>query len=331
MPPAPALQGPWVWAGAATNTAFAGPGRQLHRQPDPRPETGWASGPRTVHEGDPHRQHEGAGRPSFPDAVADVPAGHRRGPPAVFASFGRCPPSEQGPAADRAARGRDASCLPLAIGALAVPSAWLCGRGDAAATGVPVTDGAVRRFRCDRRAQRAVAPQYPLWTDGAAKAAGSACGRVEDRRVGRGGRRSPRHQALEGVLLKGRKVETRMLWKSAGSGCSRATPGTRSDRPRLAPEEGIADAYDIAPGRRHTSRHRGLRLCHRSSPAVVLASTPCSSPTIAIRWPNTRALRPEDLTLRSLRKRSFGAGTLGPRGASAPRAESDPVARAAVG
>lgn len=25
MPPAPAAQGPWIWAGAATNTAFAGP------------------------------------------------------------------------------------------------------------------------------------------------------------------------------------------------------------------------------------------------------------------------------------------------------------------
>jgi len=25
MPPAPAPQGPWVWSGAGTNTAFAGP------------------------------------------------------------------------------------------------------------------------------------------------------------------------------------------------------------------------------------------------------------------------------------------------------------------
>jgi hypothetical protein len=25
MPPAPALNGPWMWSGAATNTAFAGP------------------------------------------------------------------------------------------------------------------------------------------------------------------------------------------------------------------------------------------------------------------------------------------------------------------
>lgn len=41
MPPAPASQGPWVWAGAATNTAFAGPwGVSYASNLTPEPNTG---------------------------------------------------------------------------------------------------------------------------------------------------------------------------------------------------------------------------------------------------------------------------------------------------
>lgn len=41
MPPAPASQGPWIWAGAATNTAFAGPwGVSYASNLTPEPNTG---------------------------------------------------------------------------------------------------------------------------------------------------------------------------------------------------------------------------------------------------------------------------------------------------
>ena len=41
MPPAPAGQGPWVWSGAATNTAFAGPwGVSYASNLTPEPNTG---------------------------------------------------------------------------------------------------------------------------------------------------------------------------------------------------------------------------------------------------------------------------------------------------
>jgi mono/diheme cytochrome c family protein len=41
LPPAPAPQGPWVWSGAATNTAFAGPwGVSYAANLTPDPETG---------------------------------------------------------------------------------------------------------------------------------------------------------------------------------------------------------------------------------------------------------------------------------------------------
>lgn len=41
MPPAPASQGPWIWSGAATNTAFAGPwGVSYASNLTPEPNTG---------------------------------------------------------------------------------------------------------------------------------------------------------------------------------------------------------------------------------------------------------------------------------------------------
>lgn len=41
MPPAPAAQGPWIWSGAATNTAFAGPwGVSYASNLTPEPNTG---------------------------------------------------------------------------------------------------------------------------------------------------------------------------------------------------------------------------------------------------------------------------------------------------
>lgn len=41
MPPAPAPRGPWIWAGAATNTAFAGPwGVSYASNLTPEPNTG---------------------------------------------------------------------------------------------------------------------------------------------------------------------------------------------------------------------------------------------------------------------------------------------------
>src|SRR5688500_13365428 len=43
MPPAPEMKGPWVWAGAGTNTAFAGPwGVSYAANLTPHPETGLA-------------------------------------------------------------------------------------------------------------------------------------------------------------------------------------------------------------------------------------------------------------------------------------------------
>jgi hypothetical protein len=69
MPPAPALgHGPWLWAGAATNTAFAGPwGVSFTANLTPDPETGlgrWT--PETFLQALRTGRHEGVGRPILP-------------------------------------------------------------------------------------------------------------------------------------------------------------------------------------------------------------------------------------------------------------------------
>ena len=68
MPPLTLAEGPWVWAGAGTNTAFAGPwGVSFTANLTPDPETGlgkWTAETfiQTLRTG----RHEGQGRPILP-------------------------------------------------------------------------------------------------------------------------------------------------------------------------------------------------------------------------------------------------------------------------
>lgn len=68
MPPPPAGQGPWLWSGAATNTAFAGPwGVSFTANLTPEPETGlgrWTEA--TFLQALRSGRHEGQGRPILP-------------------------------------------------------------------------------------------------------------------------------------------------------------------------------------------------------------------------------------------------------------------------
>ena len=72
-PPAPDLgKGPWVWAGAGTNTAFAGPwGVSFSANLTPDPETGlgkWTEA--TFIQALRTGRHEGQGRPILPPMPA---------------------------------------------------------------------------------------------------------------------------------------------------------------------------------------------------------------------------------------------------------------------
>jgi hypothetical protein len=68
MPPPPVVEGPWLWSGAATNTAFAGPwGVSFTANLTPDPETGlgrWTEAMfiKAIRTG----RHEGQGRPILP-------------------------------------------------------------------------------------------------------------------------------------------------------------------------------------------------------------------------------------------------------------------------
>jgi len=68
MPPAPPAAGPWLWSGAATNTAFAGPwGVSFSANLTPDPETGlgrWTEA--TFIQAIRSGRHEGQGRPILP-------------------------------------------------------------------------------------------------------------------------------------------------------------------------------------------------------------------------------------------------------------------------
>jgi mono/diheme cytochrome c family protein len=72
MPPAPAAQGPWLWSGAATNTAFAGPwGVSFSANLTSDPETGlgkWTEA--TFIQALRTGRHEGQGRPILPPMPA---------------------------------------------------------------------------------------------------------------------------------------------------------------------------------------------------------------------------------------------------------------------
>jgi len=97
LPPAPPPSGPWVWHGAATSTAFAGPwGVSFAANLTPDPETGlgkwteemFVSTMRT-------RRHEGKGRPILPPMPAQTLAALTdEDISAVFAYLQSLPPAK---------------------------------------------------------------------------------------------------------------------------------------------------------------------------------------------------------------------------------------------
>jgi mono/diheme cytochrome c family protein len=180
-------------------------------------------------------------------------------------------------------------------------------------------------------------PQYPLWSDGAAKARWIHLPQgkkidVSDLDLWR----FPEGTKLwKEFSFGGRKVETRMLWKSGGEWVF-ATYVWDADQSnaRLAPAEGIADVVELAPGKHHSIPSLAdCAACHRSSPATVLGFSALQlSDDRDPLAPHGGPLKADDLTLRSL----LDAELLEPARAELaihpPRVrESDPVARAAIG
>lgn len=199
-------------------------------------------------------------------------------------------------------------------------------------TGLYTADGAI-----DPR-NRPFAPQYPLWTDGAAKSRWirlpeGATIDVSDVDAWR----FPVGTTLwKEFAWGGRKVETRMIRLGRGGRWTFATYVWTEDQTEawLAPAEGIPAAVEIAPGKRHSIPGvADCHACHGSSPAVVLGFGALQlSDDRDPMAPHAEPLRPGDLTLRSLVDEHLLQPPRPELALDPPRIrESDPVARAAVG
>jgi hypothetical protein len=181
-------------------------------------------------------------------------------------------------------------------------------------------------------------PQYPLWSDGAEK---------------RRWVHLPKGEKIDvtdvdawrfpvGVKFwkqfswAGRKIETRMIWKSGEDQWVFATYLWKEDQSDavLAPETGVAHVTEIARGKRHSIPGiEDCNACHRSSPSIVLGFNALQlSDDRDPLAPHAEPLTEGALTLRSLMK----TGRLDPQrpemASHPPRIrEKDPVARAALG
>jgi len=185
---------------------------------------------------------------------------------------------------------------------------------------------------------RPFAPQYPLWTDGAAKSRWVRLpeGSKIDVSDVDAWRFPPGTTFWKEFSWGGRKVETRMVRVGAGGEVMFASYVWKDDQTDavLAPEEGVPGVYGVAEGKRHSIPSvADCVSCHLSAPSVGLGFTALQlSDDRDPMAPHAVPVPEGGVTLRSL----GGEGRLSP-----PRPElvtkppriraSDPVARAAMG
>ncbi len=199
-------------------------------------------------------------------------------------------------------------------------------------TGLYRADGSI-----DPR-NRPFTPQYPLWSDGAEKSRwirlpeGSKID-VSDVDAWR----FPEGTTIwKEFAWGGRKVETRMLRAGAGGEWTFAAYAWTEDQTDalLAPPEGVRDAFEIAPGKRHSIPGvQDCNACHASAPTAVLGFSALQlSDDRDPGAPHAEAPRPGSLTLRSLVEEDRLEPPRPDLAQRPPRIrESDPTARAAMG
>jgi hypothetical protein len=153
---------------------------------------------------------------------------------------------------------------------------------------------------------RSFSPQYPLWTDGARKSrwvrlpAGAAIdARNADAWDFPVGTRFWKEFAFDG-----RKVETRMLWRSSATGWTFASyrwNEAQTDA-ELVPADGFPNAAEVGPGRRHSIPSvEDCRACHDNARTEILGFSALQLSTdrdpLA---PHAEPLAPGMVTLRTL-------------------------------
>jgi hypothetical protein len=184
---------------------------------------------------------------------------------------------------------------------------------------------------------RSFSPQYPLWTDGAAKARwvrlppGSRIDASHpDRWVIPVGARFWKEFSFDG-----RKVETRLIWRTSAESWSFASyvwNEAQTDA-TLAPPEGVPAAAEIQPGKGHDVPSRDdCRACHDGGAATVLGFSALQlSDDRDPLAPHAEPLQSGMLTLSTL----VAVGVLSPAhpdlATRSPRIPAPPHVRAALG
>ena len=181
----------------------------------------------------------------------------------------------------------------------------------------------------------AYAPQYPLWTDGAAKARWIHLPAAIDGRDEAGWVFPVGTKAWKEFAFGGRKVETRLLWKTGPSTwvfASYAWNEAQTDAV-LVPEGGLPDAAEVAPGLRHGIPSRtDCRDCHGQERVEVLGFTALQlSPDRDPGALHGEPLRPRMITLKDLVARRLLRGARPDLLTRPPRIEADPATRTALG
>ncbi|MCM2257776.1 MAG: hypothetical protein NDJ94_19240 [Vicinamibacteria bacterium] len=184
----------------------------------------------------------------------------------------------------------------------------------------------------------AFVPQYPLWTDGARKSRWIQLpqgARIDVTDVDAW--RFPTGTKLWKEFAWGeRKVETRLIWKATDSGWVFATYVWNDEQTDavLAPETGVPQVLEVAPGKRHSiPAIADCLTCHGLAPSPVLGFSALQlSDDRDPLAPHAEPLPKGAVTLRTL----VGTDRLAPRrpelAQNPPRIrERDPVARAALG
>lgn len=183
---------------------------------------------------------------------------------------------------------------------------------------------------------RPYAPQYPLWSDGAAKARWVQLppGQKIDTTDGDAWDFPVGTRFWKQFSFNGKKVETRLIWKAAKGKWVFATYVWDKDEKDaiLAPEGGVPDHVETAPGKRHTIPSvANCKSCHQNGRVEILGFSALQlSPDRDPLAPHAEPLTPGMVTLATLQ--AEGYVDLPALAKAPPRIQaSSPRERAALG
>lgn len=187
-------------------------------------------------------------------------------------------------------------------------------------------------------ANRPFAPQYPLWSDGLGKQRRIYLppGTTIDAREPYDWKYPVGTKIWKDFSLNGRKVETRMFWKASAAGWIGAAYVWNADGTdaRLAPEDGVPGAVEVAPGKRHSIPSRNdCAACHGAKQLEPIGFNALQ--LSGDRDPNAlhaESLRPGMLTLKTLVDEKLITGLPADFVVNPPRiATADPQTRTVLG